>query len=167
MKSLFNIALAAALVLAAAPVAWAGGWSVVTLDATPADVRAGEAFTVGFVVRQHGVHPIGDLSPQLVFSGENTAQVVEVTARAEGTVGHYLAEVTLPAAGTWTWRIEAYGPEAPMSPIQVAAAAPVPVPAPQAVPVPWPALAALALAAAAVLALMWRRGEARRRLPTA
>lgn len=100
----------------------AGGWSVVTLDSTPTNIQAGVPFKIGFMVRQHGVRPMEGLHPEITMVDSVTKAKVTAVAQAEGEVGHYVATLTLPSAGNWDWTIDAYGPVATLSPLQVQAA---------------------------------------------
>lgn len=164
LLSLAAIALVALLVSPRATLA--GGWSVVTLDTSPADVRAGSIVEVGFMVRQHGVRPALGLTPAITLRNVAIGELVTATARPKGANGHYVANFTLPSAGTWEWEIEAWGPPAQMAPIQVAAAtaqapaseargAPVVEPASMARPSPqvwaWAAAGMIALVVMAML----------------
>jgi len=93
-----------------APAALAGGWANVTLDSLPTDVRAGQALTIGFMVRQHGQTPIskiGDLTltPYLLAVHTESKDEVRANARQSGAVGHFEVEVTFPKAGAWTFKI--------------------------------------------------------------
>lgn len=119
------LVLAALMILMAlAPgLAQAGGWTVVVLDQPPEGVRAGQEFQVGFTVLQHGVKPIGGLKPRIDMAEAASGQRISVTARPEGDLGHYVANLTLPTDGTWTWTIETFGPLMTLSPIVVASAA--------------------------------------------
>lgn len=134
------LGLAALMILMAlAPgLAQAGGWTVVVLDQTPEGVRAGQEFQVGFTVLQHGTKPIGGLKPRIDLTEAASGQRISATAKPQGDIGHYVASLTLPTDGTWTWTIETFGPPTTLSPIVVAAAAPAaePVAAPAAEPVP-------------------------------
>lgn len=107
-RPLLRLALLIALlaILFTVSVAQAGGWFVITLDSLPASPLAGETLTIGFMLRQHGVHPAywGGLS--LVARNPDTGQVVRVTPREDGEVGHYTAELTLPEPGSWEWGID-------------------------------------------------------------
>ncbi len=108
------LAIAAALValLWAAP-ALAGGWAVVTLDSLPQDVRAGQSFTVGFSIRQHGVDLVSTdwegrpLKPVLFATLGGAKEGLSFPARQSGAAGHFVADVTLPEAGEWAWSISA------------------------------------------------------------
>jgi hypothetical protein len=148
----------------------AGGWSVVTLDSgsalDPASgqaIRPDEPISFGFMVRQHGNTPMAGLTPMITATSRDTGEAVTAQARAEGAVGHYVATLTLPSAGTWAWKIDAFGPIAEMTPIVVAAPAPAPAPAPAA-PAAWPVWAALVVAIAAGAGLLIR---SRARRPSA
>lgn len=197
MKQLIGwIGLVVVAVLALPLSALAGGWSLVTLDSSPTNVQANTPFTVGFMVRQHGKTPMPDLAPTLVFirnaqaAAPSTATLVRAAyaakgeqdtvtfnARPDGAVGHYVATVTLPSEGTWTWQIDAFGPVAQMSPLQVGAA-PAPkgaaeqpgvpqstaVPAPVAGVLPWIGLGAAAVGAACIFVLLRTRRRTMARL---
>ena len=91
------------LALMGATPALAGGWANVTLDRLPADFRAGQTVTLGFMVRQHGVTPTNSVRPYLTARHSETSDTVRFDARQEGPVGHYVADVTFPAAGAWEW----------------------------------------------------------------
>lgn len=88
----------------AATPAHAGGWAMSTLDEPPVPV-AGQPLDVGFTILQHGVTPVhldGDVGIG-VTTANGTSQYFP--ARAVGAVGHYVATVTLDAAGPTTWVI--------------------------------------------------------------
>jgi hypothetical protein len=101
-----------ALLALAAP-ARAGGWAVITLDALPQAVRAGEAFQVGFVIRQHGETPVSQdwtghpLSPTLRAKRQGSTQTLSFAARQSGRVGHFVVDITRPSDGVWEWSIAA------------------------------------------------------------
>jgi hypothetical protein len=83
----------------------AGGWAVVSLDSLPGEVRAGTPLQIGFTVRQHGHKLIGDVSPVLIAHNSETGTEIQVEARQEGGFGHFVAEITFPEAGSWSWEI--------------------------------------------------------------
>lgn len=115
--SIAFMALVAALALATP--ALAGGWAVVTLDALPREVHAGEQLQLGFVVRQHGTTPTNidlegkPLKPVLhaqrqdaTGAAAKSADSLRVEARQDGAAGHFVADVTFPSDGVWAWRLE-------------------------------------------------------------
>jgi len=109
----------ALLAVGAAVPAFAGGWAVVTLDSLPQGVAPGAAFTIGFTVRQHGVTPLSNLdpAPQVTAKNAQTGEVVRSTATDDGPRGHYVARLTFPSSGEWSWGIQAFGGQQPMPPI--------------------------------------------------
>jgi mono/diheme cytochrome c family protein len=99
-----------ALVAGSLPV-HAGGWGVVTLDELPAQVTVNKPVTLGFTLRQHGQHLLGDQPGVVIFerAGEKVLQFKTRSTKAEG---HYTATVKLPTAGVWQWRVELFGEHA-------------------------------------------------------
>jgi cytochrome c553 len=111
--------LLAGMLLLAAP-ALAGGWAVITLDELPGDVVAGQPLEIGFMVRQHGVTPLDGLTPTV--HARQAGFAVTEQAKAQGETGHYVATLTFPQAGEWTWSIQAFTGNQPMPPLNVIAA---------------------------------------------
>ena len=111
MTRKIGLLLLLVILLATASAALAGGWAIITLDAPPGEIRAGEAWTVGFSVLQHGQTPVHRLDattpvePLLVARNQDAGRRVEVLATPTDGVGHFTAEVTFPVEGQWTWTI--------------------------------------------------------------
>ena len=85
----------------------AGGWAVRTVLDMPDYAVAGKPLLLTFMVRQHGVSPMANLTPTIeAKSGTDT-----VTTKAVATkrTGEYAASVVFPHPGTWTIAIDAYG----------------------------------------------------------
>jgi hypothetical protein len=102
-------ALAAALLLLGLTLtsAAAGGWATIVADTTnPPQPNAGQPFTFGFTVLQHGVTPAGWVETP-TFVGVETVSGTRIEAKAsgQGADGHFVATVTLPKAGVWTWQV--------------------------------------------------------------
>jgi plastocyanin len=95
-----------ALLIAAAGTAQAGGWATVRLDNEPGPVVEGEAWRFGFVVKQHDKTPTNDVRPVVAAVHSGTGDTVTVVAVQEGPVGHFVAELSLPASGDWKWSIK-------------------------------------------------------------
>jgi cytochrome c2 len=104
--------------------AHAGGWAAVTLDEWPSQVTPNQPFTISYGLRQHGVRLLTGQKGSVVFDDEQRpdAQSLQFDAQPAVAVGHYTATIVLPAAGTWRWRINAWG-EHNMPPLTVRAAA--------------------------------------------
>jgi hypothetical protein len=85
----------------------AGGWASITADdATPPQPNAGQEIQLGFNVLQHGVTPISSVQATLIATNAATGHKVTVAASPQGAEGHYVALVTFPEAGFWTWHVE-------------------------------------------------------------
>jgi hypothetical protein len=100
-----RIALLAAVAFAALTgSAHAGGWATVELSEMPSGLVSGEPWRVELIVKQHGVTPMADVRPSVrIDNGDGTVRTFP--ARPTGEVGHYVAEVTFPAGGTWKTRL--------------------------------------------------------------
>ena len=112
MPNRLSRALAAALLLLGLTLtsAQAGGWATIVADSTnPPQPNAGEKFTFGFTVLQHGVTPAGWVGATFVGINTTTGARVEAKANSQGADGHFVATVTLPSAGSWTWQVELNG----------------------------------------------------------
>lgn len=99
------LALAAAFALALSSPALAGGWAVTTLDSIPDRFDAGQTYSIGYTIRQHGVTPVSVDRTEIRIAHGESAKRLTFPGLAEGPVGHYLAKVTIPAAGSWTWEV--------------------------------------------------------------
>ena len=102
-----SLAAAALLVALSAGAASAGGWAAIKADTgNPPQPNAGETFTFGFTVLQHGVTPAGWVeTPTFLGINGSTGERVEAKAVAQGADGHFVATVTFPSAGYWTWQV--------------------------------------------------------------
>ena len=105
-----RVVLAAAVLLAGLAVALvpsgqagAGGFAVTTLDPLSA-ITPDEPTPVGFTIRQHGVTPVALDDVRLIVYTEGGGKTNVFPARAEGPLGHYVADVVLPA-GTHRWEV--------------------------------------------------------------
>ena len=141
------------------------------MDAVPRDMRAGETYQIGYLIRQHGVTPVRDATPAVRITQGSTGVVFP--GRAEGAPGHYVSEITFPTDGEWSWVADQspFPMEQSLGTITIAAAAPatvevaVPV-APAAAPLPaieiaGAGLALVTLGAISLVIVQGRRAPAR------
>ena len=129
----------------------AGGWAVTTFDDLPGQFVAGQSYTLGYTIRQHGISPIKVESTGIFLQNASGGTVASFPGAAEGALGHYVATVRFPAAGTFTWYVtQAPFAEQQLGPITVAAAVGQAQPAQPAAPVPAPAQPAAAAPATTV-----------------
>jgi mono/diheme cytochrome c family protein len=98
----------------------AGGWATITVADLPDHFVAGQATTLSFTIRQHGVRLMDDLTPSL--EAVNGTEKTTATVRREGA--NYHAKFTLPKPGEWTLTIKSsFGPnDVTLLPMQAMAA---------------------------------------------
>lgn len=115
------VAITAALLLALAAPAGAGGWAVTTLDAVPDRFEAGTAYDIGYTIRQHGVTPVDLASTGIRITSTGSGKQITFDGRRDGAIGHYVARVSFPAAGGWKWEAlqDWFGPQ-PLGQLEVA-----------------------------------------------
>jgi hypothetical protein len=109
------VIVAAALALAGATTALAGGWATVKLSSSPKGVSAGEPWVVDIRVLQHGLasQPLCCLRPTLTIRkvaaarSASSRSAVSKTFRAKwmGGIGVYRARVVFPSAGKWRYEV--------------------------------------------------------------
>lgn len=87
--------------------ALAGGWVVVTLEALPERIKAGELLELSFMVRQHGWVPTHDVSPVLTVTNTDTGRQIRAEATPASKIGQFIVAVNFPEAGAWEWSISA------------------------------------------------------------
>ena len=128
-RPLAGLVVALLVLLGFGATASAGGWAVTTLDSMPAPTP-GASVDVGFTIRQHGVTPVAldDGVGIAVTAADGTTTVFP--AVQQGLTGHYVATVTFPDAGAYTWVVN-QGWFAPQDLGTLSVSAPVaPAPAP-------------------------------------
>jgi hypothetical protein len=106
LRKLHGLSIMIGVLLLATPVL-AGGWAVITVDSLPAEIRAGELLTIGFMVRQHGQTPINGVPVALHARNDTTGELISAGARQSGESGHYVVDVVFPGEGQWVWSISA------------------------------------------------------------
>jgi hypothetical protein len=114
---------ALATLLLAAGTALGGGWATITADESTAgdQPRAGETDEFGFTVLQHGQTPAGWVNATLVVENVATGKTLRVAATPQGADGHFVARVTFPEAGYWSWHVDITDliPESPVRTLTV------------------------------------------------
>jgi len=105
-RLILGAGLALAGLILAATTALAGGWALIQPDPGAPQPNAGDEIELGFNVLQHGVTPISWVGATLTATNVETGKRVTVTAKPDGPIGHYVARLTLPEPGFWTWQVE-------------------------------------------------------------
>ncbi|MDQ2964241.1 MAG: hypothetical protein M3R57_00100 [Chloroflexota bacterium] len=101
-------AAAVATLLLLAGTALGGGWATITADAGAVGDQplAGETDEFGFTVLQHGQTPASWVHATLVVENIATGRTMEIAATPQGADGHFVATVTFPESGYWSWRVD-------------------------------------------------------------
>jgi hypothetical protein len=86
--------------------AFAGGWAVTTLDPLPNELRAGQTYAIGYMIRQHGQTPFTSAQTAIEIRSADSQAPQRFRAVPDGPPGHYVAQVTFPAAGEWQWDVD-------------------------------------------------------------
>jgi hypothetical protein len=97
--------LTAGLLMLAAPAAVAGGWAITSMDELPGEFRAGETYQLGYTILQHGKTPVDGAMTEITARNTATGETLRFVGEADGKPGHYVAEVTFPQGGSWTWSV--------------------------------------------------------------
>jgi len=97
---------AVALLLALAVPVLAGGWADIVADAQTVEPPVeGQPLDVGFTVLQHGQTPAPWETATVHFTNTSTGETIDVVATNDRADGHFIATVTLPEPGYWSWHV--------------------------------------------------------------
>jgi hypothetical protein len=87
-----------------------GGWATTSVHDLPDHAVVGRPVNLAFTVRQHGEHPLPDLSPRIEATAGS--QRITATAKAGAKSGDYAATLTFPRAADWVITIHSgFGPQ--------------------------------------------------------
>lgn len=103
-KAAILIAIAL-LGLAQVGTAVAGGWAITEIDDMPPAFEANTTYEIRYTILQHGKTPADVESTSITFIPADTADTLTFTGEPAGNPGQYLAEITLPEAGPWSWEV--------------------------------------------------------------
>jgi hypothetical protein len=125
---------AIAIALASTGTAAAGGWATVGFAPLPDGTSAGGTWTPEITVLQHGVTPLGGLSPTVTIEEDSSGDSRTFTATETSKTGVYEADVVFPTAGSWRVTVDStfgdsrvtYGPVT-IGPVPVGTGEPFPV----------------------------------------
>jgi YtkA-like len=98
------LTVAAAIVLAVAATASAGGWATAGVSALPSDPTAGSTWDAKITILQHGRTPLVGVQPTISLVGSGGERKT-FAAKATDEPGVYLAKVKFPAAGSWSYEV--------------------------------------------------------------
>src|SRR5256885_1676159 len=101
-----SLALAVLALMVLAPPASAGGWAITSFDSLPGEFRAGQSYRLGYTVLQHGQAPVRDARTAIHIRSKATGEALSFPGQPQGAPGHYVAEVSFPSAGEWSWEVD-------------------------------------------------------------
>ena len=118
MRHLIVLSVVAAA-LALAGTATAGGWATVGVSSLPTGVGPGDTWRTDITILQHGVTPLGGLTPVVTIREAGSGATQDFIAIETTEVGVYEADVVFPTAGEWNVVVESgfgnsrltFGPE--------------------------------------------------------
>jgi cytochrome c2 len=127
MKPKLLTCLLSGFLFAPIPTSSMGGWAVISVQDLPDFAVPGRSFQLLFSVNQHGIEPLGGLSPTVEFTRGDERRSVAAAATQEK--GMYRATIEFPKAGEWTVTINSgFGPSrvtlVPITAVQGAGALP-------------------------------------------
>jgi len=113
----------------------AGGWAVITLEGWPASSTVGQAVTVQFSIRQHGIRLLEGIDPSVNLRNALNNESLRIDALpVSGKPGFYEATWSFPSGGEWEWSIQAFGMDQRMPDLEVQAEAGAPISKPSSEP---------------------------------
>jgi hypothetical protein len=75
------------------------------MDELPGEFQAGETYQLGYTILQHGKTPVDGAETEITVRNPATGETLRFVGQADGKPGHYVAEVTFPEGGSWTWSV--------------------------------------------------------------
>lgn len=102
-RRVIALSVGALLVLAMVAPTLAGGWAVTSVESVPDDIVAGETYDITYTVLQHGDKPVDMADTGIVVYPPDGGAPLTFSGTPTDTPGQYVAQVTFPTAGAWTW----------------------------------------------------------------
>ena len=98
--------LAALMLLALSAPALAKEGAVTKFDSLPTDWHAGQTYALGYTIRMDGTEPYqADRTEIIANSIDGKTSLTFPGTTDKSSPGHYNANVTFPAAGTYSWKV--------------------------------------------------------------
>ena len=98
------ILTALALVALSVP-ALAKEGAVTKFDSLPTDWHAGQVYSLGYLIKMDGVEPYKADRTEIIANSLDGKTSLSFPGVGDTTPGHYTAQVTFPAAGTYQWKV--------------------------------------------------------------
>lgn len=106
LKRLRVLVVTAIMVFALGGTALAGGWALTVVNDAPRAFEAGAEHEITYTILQHGRSGAYVDGTSLNFSHPNLKEVLSFPGEPTGNPGEYVATVTLPTTGLWSWEVD-------------------------------------------------------------
>src|SRR6185295_9858173 len=104
-RRLLTAILAALALVALSVPALAKEGAVTKFDSLPTDWHAGQVYSLGYLIKMDGVEPYKADRTEIVANSLDGKTSLSFPGVGDATPGHYTAQVTFPAAGTYQWKV--------------------------------------------------------------
>lgn len=105
-KRLRLLVLTSIMVLALGGTALAGGWALTVVNDAPVEFEAGTEHQITYTILQHGRSGASVDTTSLDFFHPTLKETLRFPGEPTGIPGEYVAAVTLPTAGSWSWEVD-------------------------------------------------------------
>jgi hypothetical protein len=105
LKRLRVLTVTAVMVFALGGTALAGGWALTVVNDAPQEFEAGTEHQITYTILQHGRSGANVESTSLDFFHPRFKGLLSFPGEPTGNPGEYVAAVTLPTAGSWSWEV--------------------------------------------------------------
>jgi hypothetical protein len=105
LKRLRVLTVTAVMVFALGGTALAGGWALTVVNDAPQEFEAGTEHQITYTILQHGRSGANVESTSLDFFHPTYKKMLTFPGEPTGNPGEYVAAVTLPTAGSWSWEV--------------------------------------------------------------
>ncbi|MEN8238620.1 MAG: hypothetical protein ABFR53_05390 [Actinomycetota bacterium] len=86
----------------------AGGWAISVFDDAPAELEANTTYDIRYTILQHGETPVNQAeigTTSITFTPADSGEAVTFPGEPTDVPGQYVAQVTVPEAGSWSWEV--------------------------------------------------------------
>jgi hypothetical protein len=104
-RRLFTAILAALALVALSVPALAKEGAVTKFDSLPTDFHTGQVYSLGYLIKMDGVEPYKADRTEIIANSLDGKTNLIFPGVADSTPGHYTAQVTFPAMGTYQWKV--------------------------------------------------------------
>jgi hypothetical protein len=104
-RRILTAVIAALALLAFSVPALAKEGAVTKFDSLPTDWHVGQTYALGYTIKMDGVEPYKADKTEIIANTIDGKMNLVFPGVAEGSPGHYVAQVNFPAVGTWHWKV--------------------------------------------------------------